>query len=286
MQLRSHHTGNLAAAAALAMAVALATQTPAQTPPRPHVEVAAIRRNVTGADSGNVHIGSGRFDVQNMSIHRLIYVAYKVQANRIIGGPSWLDSDRYDITATGDDMNGDNFPLMLQTLLEDRFNLKVHREIKEGNVYELTIAKAGPKLQPTKPGTCVPLDLSKNRPQQDPNQRRCGSWQSIRSGTRIGAGITMTDTTGVGFQSLTGQLSSALDRPVIDKTGLTGLFDIHLEWTPDEVNAPTPADSGQPADTGPTIFTALREQLGLELKPTKGPVPFLVIDSVGRPSEN
>jgi uncharacterized protein (TIGR03435 family) len=101
----------------------------------------------------------------------------------------------------------------------------------------------------------------------------------------------MTDSAGVGFQSLTGQLSLVLDKPVIDKTGLSGLFDIDLKWSPDETALPSPpsGDSGRSAaalDEGPSIFTAVREQLGLELKPAKGPVTVLVIDSVERPSEN
>jgi uncharacterized protein (TIGR03435 family) len=256
---------------------------------RPQVEVAAIRPSEPGGgDSGNVNIQPGRFMAHNLPVRRLMYIAYKVKADQIIGGPAWLNSDAYDITATGENMGGDNFPLMLQTLLEERFRLKVHRETKEGPVYDLTVAKGGMKMQPTKPGSCVPLDLSKP---PTPGQRRCGMWKGIRAGLRVGTGISMTDTEGVGFQSLTGQLSLVLDKPVIDQTGLTGLFDVDLRWAPEDGagKAALPGSAGQPvpvADEGPSIFTAVREQLGLELKSSKGPVTVLVIESVERPSEN
>jgi uncharacterized protein (TIGR03435 family) len=147
-------------------------------------------------------------------------------------------------------------------------------------------------MQPTKEGGCVPLDLSRNRPTPIPGQVRCGMWQISQPGVRQGIGISLVDGLGVPFQSLTGWLSGVVDRPVLDHTGLTGRFDISLKWTPDEIAAAhtaapgDPAPSGAPKDLGPSIFTAVREQLGLELKSTKGPVPILVIDSVERPSEN
>ncbi|WP_213806022.1 TIGR03435 family protein [Granulicella sp. dw_53] len=281
--------GFVAAAMTLVMGFASTLQGQA-TPPRPEVEVAAIHRSAPGGgDLGNVHITPSRFEAHNMTVRKLMYIAYKVKADRIVGGPGWLNSETYDITAVVDDMAGDNFPLTLQTLLEDRFKLKIHRETKDAPVYDLTLAKGGLKMQPTKPGSCVPFDLSKNRPTQNPDQLRCNTWTGTRSGFRNAIGVTMTDAAGVGFQSLTGQLSLILDRPVIDQTGLQGLFDVHLEWTPDEIAATAPVDAGQPApsaETAPSIFVAVREQLGLELKPGRGPVTVLVIDSVDRPSEN
>jgi uncharacterized protein (TIGR03435 family) len=273
----------------LAVLLASAPFAPAQsTDPRPQVDVAAIRLTAPGAgDLGGVSITPGRFTVQALSLQRLIYIAYKIKADQIQGGPSWVNSDRYDISATADDVTGDKFPQLLQTLLEDRFHLKVHRDTKEGSVYDLIVAKTGLKMQPSKQGGCIPLDLSKDRSQPVPGQQVCGMWRRSRAGYRNGTGITMTDQAGVGFQSLTGQLSLVLDRPVIDKSGLSGLYDVHLEWTPDDANtASDKAPSAASDATGPSIFTAIREQLGLELKPAKGPVPVLVIDSAERPSEN
>ena len=269
------------------LTLALATQIPAQT--RPQVEVAAIHPSAPGqGDKGLIRISPGKFEAHNMTIHKLINIAYKVKPTEVIGGPAWLNTETYDITASAADMTGDNFPLTLQTLLEDRFKVKVHRETKEGNVYDLTIAKSGLKMQPTPPDGCIPFTLSKDRPVIPADQKTCG-WQQNRAGLRIGIGITIDNPPGVPLQGLTGQLSNIVDKPVIDRTGLTGPFDIHLQWTPEDANPAAPADPTQPTilpETGPTIFTALREQLGLELKPAKGPVTVLVVDTVDRPSEN
>ena len=271
--------------------VALVTQVPAQTQSRPQVEVAAIHPSAPGqGDKGFVRISPGKFEVHNMTVRKLITIAYKFKAGDVIGGPAWLNSETFDITATAADMTGDNFPLTLQTLLEDRFKLKVHRDSKEGNVYDLTVVKSGLKMRPTPPDGCIPLNLSKDRaPQITAQKKHFCSWAQSRPGLRIGFGITITDPPGVPLQGLTGQLSNIVDKPVIDKTALSGPFDIDLQWTPEDTNPTVSGDPTQPTilpDTGPTIFTAVREQLGLELKPAKGPVPFLVIDSVDRPSEN
>jgi uncharacterized protein (TIGR03435 family) len=271
---------------AVAAILAFALTTQGQT--RPQVEVAAIHPSPPGqGDKGLVHIAPGKFEAHNMTVRKLIYIAYKIKSSQILGGPAWLNSETFDITATAADMTGDNFPFTLQTLLEDRFKLKVHPETKEGNVYDLTIAKSGLKMQPTQPGACVPLNLSRNRAAQTPDQKSCG-WQQSSSSLK-GIGIFITDPPGVPRQGLIGQLSAITDKPVIDQTGLTGSYDVHLEWTPDDVSSNALNESAQPApltDTGPTEFTAVREQLGLELKPAKGPITFLVIDSVDRPSEN
>ena len=269
------------------LAFTLATQIPAQT--RPQVEVAAIHPSAPGqGPMGQIRLVPGKFEAHNLTVRKLIYIAYKVKLTDVIGGPAWLNSDTYDITATAADMTGDNFSLTLQTLLEDRFKLKVHRETKEGNVYDLTIAKAGLKMQPTPPDACIPFTLAKNRPAQPTDENWCG-WRQSRPGLRIGSGITFADPTGFPLQGLIGQLSTIVDKPVIDRTALTGSYNIHLQWTPEDANPTAPGDPTQPTtlpDTGPTIFTALREQLGLELKPAKGPVTVLVIDTVDHPSEN
>jgi uncharacterized protein (TIGR03435 family) len=285
MQLRNPHTRNLAALAILALAIA--PQSPAQT--RPQVEVAAIHPSAPGlGDRGFIHIAPGKFEAHNMTVRKLISIAYKFKAGDVLGGPAWLNTETYDITATAADMAGDNFPLTLQTLLEDRFRVKVHRETKEGNVYDLTVAKSGLKMQATPSDSCVPFTLSKDRPVIPADQKTCG-WQRSRPGLRTGIGITLADPPGVPLQGLAGQLSTIVDKPVINRTGLAGSFDIHLQWTPEDANPAAPGDPTQPTilpETGPTIFTALREQLGLELKPAKGPITVLIIDTVDHPSEN
>jgi uncharacterized protein (TIGR03435 family) len=176
---------------------------------------------------------------------------------------------------------------MLQGLLEDRFKLKIHRETRELPVYALTIAKSGPRLRASKEGSCTPVDLSHLTAQEQPAPLFCGGTSFTRNGdTRNvdGFGLSMATFAGT---TLSARLD--LDRPVIDKTGLDGMFDIHLEFAAD---APTsgPAGAGPgvvpTVDSGPSLFTALQEQLGLKLSPERGPVDVLVVDRIERPSGN
>ena len=170
---------------------------------------------------------------------------------------------------------------MLQSLLEDRFQLKVHRETREIPVYALTIAKGGSKLQPFREGSCIPVDHSKfppfyPLPTADQIARNCHA-SARRDGTTLkvdAQGLTPDEFSKIFLDSET------VDRPVIDKTGMTGRFDVHLEYMPDRFV--TPDNPGG----GPSIFTAIQEQLGLRLEPSRGPGEYLVIDSVQIPSEN
>jgi uncharacterized protein (TIGR03435 family) len=174
---------------------------------------------------------------------------------------------------------------MLQSLLEDRFQLKIRRETREVPVYALTEAKGGPKLLPFKEGSCIPVDFAKGFP--PPGQPNCKAVVG-----RNGPNVTV-EAPGTSVDSLSKLLNLALDRPVVDKTGITGFFDFHLVFAADEVTprflpggdmAGPPAEpSGDPA--GPTIFTAI-QQFGLKLEPAKGSRDFLVIDRVERPSGN
>jgi len=179
---------------------------------------------------------------------------------------------------------------MLRALLEDRFKLKIRRETKETPVYALTAAKNGFKLQPLKEGSCIPIDFNHLPQPPEPGQPRpnyCGS-MSIRSSPQ---GATM-DARGWGLHDFSARLSTMVDRKVIDKTGIAGLFDFHLEYTRDETSG-FPGRGGDAggaaapaAPEGPSIFIALQEQLGLKLTPDKAPVESLVIDHVEKPSEN
>jgi uncharacterized protein (TIGR03435 family) len=182
---------------------------------------------------------------------------------------------------------------MLRTLLEERFKLKIHRETKEMPVYALTVSKSGLKLSPLKDGGCVAIDLN-HMPTPTPGQPMpnfCGN-TSMRMN---GQSVTM-DGHGMNLQDFSARLSMMLDRKVIDKSGVTGAFDFHLEFAPDE-SMPMfrggrggAGDSGTPPATaeiaGPSIIDALQEQLGLKLLPDKGPVESLIIDHVEKPTEN
>jgi len=193
---------------------------------------------------------------------------------QIFGSPDWAKTDTWDIEARGGDAPiAEMYGPMLQKLLEERFHLKIHKETRQLPVYILTVAKNGSKLSATKEGGCVALDL-KNMQPPAPGSVRCGS-----GSVRGNAARTVIDSHGQTVTALAAQgFHGDLDRPVIDQTGLTGMFDIHLEF----------AREGAPAGdlSAPSLFTAVQEQLGLRLTPDKGPVEVLVIDHLERPSEN
>jgi uncharacterized protein (TIGR03435 family) len=259
-----------------ALLAALAT---AQAPARPRIEVATIKLNTGGGGRGGMRGTPGRFTVSNTPLRTLIRNAYKVPDFTISGGPVWMNTDRYDIEAKVEgELRGDDLLFVLRTLLEDRFQLKVHRETKEGPVYLLTVAKGGPRLPPS---SCVAVDPSRMPPPPAPGEKLpeiCGLNRGGGSGPSrllniVGLRIEEPDSAAT-VPGLTFYFSSILERTVIDKTGLTGRFDVHLEYRPEL--------DGE----GPSIFTAVQEQLGLKLESGKGPVETLVIDHVERPSQN
>ena len=226
------------------------------------------------------------------SVQRLVQQAYGLFANghmnplssvTINGGPGWARSDLYEIDAKTEAPQGVatmNGPV-LQAILEDRFKLRVHRESREVPVYDLTLAKGGPKLQPFQ-GNCIPWDYDHPNPGPD---------QCAKSGlTNNGA-----DLNGFTIADLRVFFAVTLDRPVIDQTGLAGRFNFHFHLEPAEAlgffrqahGMPPLSDPAAPA-TDPSLISAIKtavEKLGLNLQPSNGPGEFLVIDSVERPSE-
>jgi uncharacterized protein (TIGR03435 family) len=198
------------------------------------------------------------------------------------GDPAWVRSARYSIDSKADTpqsaamMRGP----MMQTLLEERFHMRTHREIREVPVYEMTVAKGGPRFRPAKEGSCQPFDASGNLnvhldgvPCAEPRMSRKGP-------------ITVIDFRGVTLDAFAKGLHPG-GRPVIDRTGLAGAFDIHLEF---EADAPDSSGPGGGASSDPSphssFIVAMREQLGLRLDPAKGPSEFLVIYHIEKPSEN
>jgi uncharacterized protein (TIGR03435 family) len=184
---------------------------------------------------------------------------------------------------------------MLQQLLEDRFQLKVHRETKQGDVYALTIAKNGFKLRPTKEGSCTPMDLDHWPPTPpaagQPMPVECGAFRNPQSAP----GTMKFEADGVTIAEFFANLSALLlQQPVIDKTGLTGRFDFRLQFSRDlglDLGSGKRGMGGRDPGprveaVGPSLPAALESQLGLKMAPSKGPVEFLVIDQVERPSAN
>jgi uncharacterized protein (TIGR03435 family) len=213
-----------------------------------------------------------------------------------IGGPGWLDTDWYRISAKahGKPSVAQMMGPMLQVLLEERFQLKVHIDSKPSSVFALTVSKAG-KLRQTKEGSCKSIDLA-NVPPPNPSApppTYCGE-PSMYMSPR---GLLVLDVPGVTMEEFAGRMLATylgrplIDRPIIDKTGLKGRFDIRLEFARDRSSADPPSGSAGSGPDGipderPSIFAALQQQLGLKLSSDKASIPTIVVDSVARPTGN
>jgi uncharacterized protein (TIGR03435 family) len=223
-------------------------------------EVASVRMSTDGPRGGRYSAIHGTLDARNVSMKLLIADAYGFEGFLIEGVPGWMNNDRVDVEAkAGRDATRAEMMPMLRALLEDRFQLKVHRETKEGPIFNLTVAKSGPKFQLLK-DACGSTDPP------------CGV---IKPGLN-GLNRTM-ESVGAGMAIWTRILTLTLGRTIYDKTGLEGAFGaMRLEFALDD----------RPDATGPSLFTALPEQLGLKLEAGKGPVEYLVIDHIEKPSGN
>jgi uncharacterized protein (TIGR03435 family) len=218
------------------------------------------------------------------------------------GGPSWMQSEYFSLSAKADGPARTEMLAgpMLQALLEERFRLKSHRELREMPVYAMTVGKGGLKVQPLAEGGCVPLDLTHPPPllkPGDPQPNLCG----VMTMRPTAKGEMIIEVRGSTMAQFVQRLSQFLDRTVVDKTGTAGHFHFHLEFTPDANmpgqgafagrgadpgDAANPSNPTPPPDAGPNLFAALQEQIGLKLSPEKGPVSFLIIDHVEKPTAN
>jgi uncharacterized protein (TIGR03435 family) len=268
--------------------ISLANGISAQLATRPAFEVAAIKPNAGCGGPGRSGglTSPGRMTLECAELRDLILTAYGIYGNggtanprsfriQVLGGPGWVDSDRYDIAAKaeGNPPLSQMYGPMLQALLEDRFKLKIHRQTREVPVYLLRIAKGGAKLRASIGG---------------------GSHAPSPEGRFDMYGATF-DMYGASMANLCTQLALRLDRDVIDRTGIAGIFDIHLEASRGDLALRSLAGGtvGDPSTpplgtdpTGPSIFAALQQQLGLKLQSAKGPVDVLVIDRIERPAAN
>jgi uncharacterized protein (TIGR03435 family) len=245
----------------IAATVMLGCAAPTQQPPT--FEVATVKPNKSGTGAMGNHFDPERAQWTNFPLRNLIMWAYHLQGDQLVGGPAWLASDTWDIEAKAErPTKMQEKAEMLQTLLAERFQLKVHWETRELQEYNVVVAKSGSKLREYK--------------------KVDGDARAI--GTRIGRGLI--DAHGIEFQEFVGFLRSELGRPVINSTGLTGQYDLKLEWVPDE-RQPNGGGEAPSADAaGPSIFAAIQEQLGLKLEAIRGPVKVLAVDSAAKPSGN
>jgi bla regulator protein BlaR1 len=257
----------------------------------PDFAIASIKPDKSGTNMIRIMFGTDGFTATNVPLKLLIREAFSVNDDQIAGEPAWAGSSRFDVDAKVDsadvpamkDLTFDQRRQMIRSLLADRFALKTHEESKELPVFALLIAKGGVKLHQAKPGDTYPNGLKG----PDGQHGGAGMMMFNASGQITAQGVPMSD--------LTRLLSQQTGRTVIDKTGLTGNYDFTLQLPPRKGPMPTPPapgsgsaaggdDSGD--DAGPSIFTAVQEQLGLKLESQKAPLPLIVIDHIEQPSAN
>ena len=290
---RAHFHSLRFAALGFALAVPLRAQEPN---PLPRFEVASIRQNTSDDRARMGAQPGGRVTVTNTPVRDLIAAAYGMYSApamihaRILGGPDWLDADRYDIKAkaSGEFQFGPDGPpkdmlLMLRALLEDRFKLKMHFETRELPTYDLVLARTDRTLGPELRKSNVDCDAvsAARRAGQAPPPR--GPIEPPPCALISGPARTIAGA--ASMQQLATNLTARVERPVVDKTGLTDRFDFMLTLTPDQRPLPQAPPGLPPIDpNGPGLFTALQEQLGLKLVPSKAPTDVLVIDGVEHPT--
>jgi uncharacterized protein (TIGR03435 family) len=238
-----------------AFAICLFAQTPA-------FEVASIKPNRTDQANSSIRRGAGQTTMSGVSLRKVTLVAYGIPDDReyALSGPDWMGTDRYDILAKYPaGTTQEQFRAMLQNLLAERFHLALHNETRQLPAYALVVAKSGPRLKPA---------------------------AGFAGGTNGRPGFLDAKSTTI--RKLADLLARMTGQPVADETGLAGAYDFQLEWSPDETIKLAP--DAPPVTTnpnGPSLFSALQEQLGLKLEARKGPVEVLVVDRIERtPTEN
>ncbi len=230
----------------------------------PAYDIVSIKANESGSGNVDTTTKSASYSAKNVFLKNLLQHAYGIREDLIFGGPKWVNSARFDIEAKIVDpdlealreLSPEQSRALLRPMLADRFQLKVHTETKVLSVYELVLAKGAPKFRDAS------LEDAAGR----------GEGTHIQNSVLTAHAVTLA--------SLASTLSYQLHQTVIDKTGLTGKFDLALNWTPEY------GPDASRESSAASIFTALQEQLGLKLRSSKGPVETLVIDHVEMPSEN
>jgi len=238
-------------------------------------DVVSVKPNKSGSRGTMINVQNDSFSATNVSLKMMLVNAYDVKDYLISGLTGWANTERFDINAKILDMDADALKKltneqresMLQQLLADRFQLKVHLQTEVLPIYEMVVAKGGPKITAVEP------------PGTDPDADKNKEFKGMGRGSMM-VNNTELSAHDVPLESLAYSLSGRLSRTVVDKTGLKGKYDLTLTWSPDDGSAAA-SDS-----SAPSLFTALQEQLGLRLQPAKGPVETLVVDHVEMPTEN
>jgi bla regulator protein blaR1 len=253
----------------------------------PAFEVVSIKPDKSGTMMMRVMFTSDGISITNLPVHMLLREAFGISDNQLAGEPGWLNSDHFDIEAkvAPEDvaklkaLKPAEHWAMLLPVFQDRFALKYHHESRDLTQYVLVIAKSGLKMKEAASG-----DTYANGLKGPDGKAGGGGWVRVERGAFTGQAA--------GLDTLVHFLSFQFHSPVIDKTGLTGKYDIEMKWAPDEMEAGLgrPPDGSQPdpppTTAGPSIFTALEEQLGLKLEAHKEPGDVIVIDHIEQPSPN
>jgi uncharacterized protein (TIGR03435 family) len=280
---------------------------------KPSFDVASVKpaeqcgQSFSPSPGARIFIGSspkyqpGRYTACG-SLISLIWDVYKIESSQVTGGPDWIGKALFQIEARAEESTGqDQMRLMVQTLLEDRFKLKFHRESRETSVYSLVVAKGGHKLKEAKDENGNPIVSLPPPPDKPPSPEEMAKMMQSGPKGKAGPGsFTMMmgpngselRASATTMSRFADSLRNTVSRKVVDKTGLNGFFDVELHYAQDtqlgsdRIVMPGSDTSVPVSNSGPSIYTALQEQLGLKLEPEKVPLEYIVIDSVEKPSEN
>jgi len=227
----------------------------------PDWEVATVKPSDAEGNNSGFHSQGRRMTIQHRTVKDMLIIGYGMHEKQLVGMPGWAESDRWDVEGVVDVEGNPNLTQLqglVRKILVERFGLHTHTEKREMGVYAITVAKGGPKLEKSK---------------SDPN----GS-MSENDNDNGGQRTMRMKNAAMGDFALV--MKYAADRPVLDQTGLTGRYDFQLKWTFDDSKAPTDGTAA------PGLFTAVQEQIGLKLEPTKASADVLVVDGVERPAAN
>ena len=262
--------------------------------PRPAYEVTSVKPNTSGTFLVMIRNPPGRFSATNITFRMLLRSAYNLPDFRMIGGPSWMETDRFDVEATAGQTSGPGSAaesrLMQQALLADRFKLRAHMETRDQPIYLLTIVRRDGKLGDRiklAGNECLPITPPAGFPPPPPPPPGGAPRDGPGCPSLFGTGNGAISGRKLSIDRLASTLSPSVNRVIVDRTNLSGLYDLDLRWVPDLVpNAAGPGVPPPPVGdpNAPPLFTALQEQLGLKLDSSRGPVDVLVIDGVEKPS--
>jgi uncharacterized protein (TIGR03435 family) len=261
----------------------------------PTFEVASVRQNVSGDGPMFIQLPPGRITITNMPLRALVTMAYQLQQFQLVGGPSWMTNDHFDIVAkiAGGPtpiVAGQQAPgiLALRALIEDRFKLKFHKETRELDVYSLVVMKpgvTGPNLKPSSTDCVAIANARRGGPPPGPPPPPPGPNDPFPCGLMGMPGMIRMG--GMPISQVTQMLTNQTGRMVFDRTNLTGNWDFTLRYAFEQRGGqPLPPGLPAPDPDAPSLFTAIQEQLGLKLESTKAPVEITVVDSIEHPTND